>query len=78
MAETDFLDLDEGTGESVEIDNLCLVGKILHHKTLNPTAVSTILQNAWKTRANFSIASWNNIFLFHFEDAVDRSEILSF
>lgn len=73
----EFLDLDEGFGETGVFDNLCLVGKILHHKTLNTMAVSNILKSAWKTRANFSIAPWNNnIFLFQFENEEDRASVL--
>lgn len=54
------------------------MAKILKSKTLNVPAVTTILKAAWKTRAEFSIASWNNnIFLFRFDNEEDRSSILT-
>lgn len=78
MAEEDFLDLAEGSGETGVTDHLCLVGKILQSKTLNVPAVVTILKAAWKTRAEFSITPWsNNTFLFRFEDGEDRNLILT-
>ncbi|KAH7854464.1 hypothetical protein Vadar_014112 [Vaccinium darrowii] len=78
MADKDFLDLEEGSGDSEVINNKCLAGKIIHHKTLNTLAVSNILKIAWKTRSEFSIVSWsNNIFLFRFEDEEDRISVLS-
>lgn len=78
MAEEDFLDLAEGSGEIGDIDTLCLVGKILHSKTLNVPAVTSILKAAWKTRADFSVVPWStNIFLFRFENGDDRNSILN-
>lgn len=76
MAETEIFDLEElgGTGE---IDNHCVVGKILSKKPPNLIAVSNILKGAWKTRADFSITPWNNnIFLFRFEEIEDRNTII--
>ncbi|KAL7219937.1 hypothetical protein ACSBR2_012906 [Camellia fascicularis] len=73
----DFVDLQEGSDENVDVSNLCLVGKILALKNLNKTAVSNIIQGAWKTRAKLAISSWsNNIFLFQFIDPEDRRRVL--
>ncbi|KAH7867291.1 hypothetical protein Vadar_031473 [Vaccinium darrowii] len=77
MAEIEVLDLQEGSGETGEIRNKCLVGKVLSQKSINPLAISNILRGAWKTRAEFSVVPWNdNTFLFKFEDEEDRDSIL--
>ncbi|KAH7842462.1 hypothetical protein Vadar_005596 [Vaccinium darrowii] len=77
MAEAEFLDLEEESGVTGEISNLCLVGKIFIQKSLNIQAVSNILKVSWETRADFSITPWsNNVFLFHFKEVDDRDNIL--
>ncbi|KAF7114851.1 hypothetical protein RHSIM_RhsimUnG0075100 [Rhododendron simsii] len=77
MADAEILDLEEGSGETGEICNLCLVGRILSPKTLNPTAIISVVTSVWKTRASFSVVPWqNNTFLFRFEDEKDRDSIL--
>lgn len=77
MTEAEILDLEEGSGETGEIRNLCLVGRILSPKTLNPTAITNVVTSAWKTRASFSVVPWqNNTFLFRFEDEEDKDSIL--
>lgn len=77
MAEIEILDLEEGSGETGEISNRCLVGKVLHSKSLSATVITNILAAAWKTRAPFNAVSWNNnVFLFQFEDIEDKAAIL--
>lgn len=77
MADSDFLDLDEGSGETGEVTNLCLLGKILSPKPLNLIAVSNVCNAAWKTRAPFTVVPWStNIYLFRFSDAEDKSSII--
>ncbi|KAF7128084.1 hypothetical protein RHSIM_Rhsim11G0021600 [Rhododendron simsii] len=77
MEEVEFLDLEEGSGETGEVGNLCLVGKILNPKPLNSQAITNCFSVAWKTRGSFSVTPWNNnIFLFRFEDPEDRSKVL--
>lgn len=77
MAELDYLDLEEGSGETGELSSLCLVGKVVNQKTLNVTAVTNILNAAWKTRAPFSVVPWsNNVFLFRFQEDEDRTTVL--
>ncbi|KAG5530897.1 hypothetical protein RHGRI_025748 [Rhododendron griersonianum] len=77
MAEPEILDLEEGSGDTGEISNRCLVGKILAQKTLNLQGVTNILKSSWKTRADFTIALWSsNVFLFRFEDEEDCNEVL--
>ncbi|KAF7114636.1 hypothetical protein RHSIM_RhsimUnG0081100 [Rhododendron simsii] len=77
MAEIEILDLEEGSGETGEISNRCLVGKVLHSKSLSATVITNILAAAWKTRAPFNAVCWNNnIFLFQFEDIEDKATIL--
>ncbi|KAF7135970.1 hypothetical protein RHSIM_Rhsim08G0119300 [Rhododendron simsii] len=74
----EFLDLEEGTGETGEIQNLCIVGKVISNKACHVSAVSNVCNVAWKTRAPFSVVPWNNnIFLFRFEDAEDKEHILT-
>ncbi|KAI8013328.1 hypothetical protein LOK49_LG05G02142 [Camellia lanceoleosa] len=69
----EFLTLEDGVGCSDVVSHRCLIGKILAPKQLNIPAISSIVKGAWKTRAPFSIAPWNdNLFLFTFEDAEDR------
>ncbi|KAL7228526.1 hypothetical protein ACSBR2_007281 [Camellia fascicularis] len=48
----EFVELQEGFDENVDISNLYLVGKILAPKTLNKSAVTNINMGAWKPRAN--------------------------
>ncbi|KAL7165743.1 hypothetical protein ACSBR2_036588 [Camellia fascicularis] len=63
------ISLDDGDEINAEVANRCLIGKILAPKQLNKQAVSTILHNAWKVRASFSISPWNdNLFLFNFDE----------
>lgn len=77
MDSVEILDLDEGVGESGEINNLCLVGKVFNPKPFNVTAITNICTSAWKTRAPFSVVPWGvNIFLFRFEEIEDKNEIL--
>ncbi|KAF7145512.1 hypothetical protein RHSIM_Rhsim04G0053400 [Rhododendron simsii] len=77
MVDPDYLDLEEGSGETGELSNLCLVGKVVNQKTLNVTAVTNILNSAWKTRAPFSVVPWNyNVFLFRFQEDEDRTTVL--
>ncbi|KAL7213007.1 hypothetical protein ACSBR2_015666 [Camellia fascicularis] len=67
----------EGSGESEDISNLCLIGKLLAPKTLNKAAVAKIIRAAWRTRGELSISPWtNNIFLFQFTDGEDRHRVL--
>ncbi|KAL7184403.1 hypothetical protein ACSBR2_026540 [Camellia fascicularis] len=73
----EFITLEDGVGCSDVVSHRCLIGKILAPKRLNIPAVSSIVKGAWKTRASFSIAPWNdNLFLFTFEDAEDRRWVL--
>lgn len=77
MEDLDFLDLEEGCGDNGFNKIHCLVGKILHSKTLNKNAVSSILKKAWSTRGEFSITPWNdNTFLFRFKDEMDRTSVM--
>lgn len=77
MANIEILDLKEGSGETGEINNLCLVGRILSPKTLNSVEVSNVFTSVWRTRSPFSVVPWeNNTFLFRFGDAEDRDYIL--
>ncbi|KAG5566620.1 hypothetical protein RHGRI_002246 [Rhododendron griersonianum] len=77
LLQPEILDLEEGSGETGEISNRCLVGKILAQKTLNLQGVTNILKSSWKTRANFTIALWSSsVFLFRFEDEEDCNEVL--
>lgn len=77
MANIEVLDLEEGSGETGEITNLCLLGKVLNPKPLNVLAISNICNTAWKTRAPFSVVPWNNnVFLFRFQDAGDKASII--
>ncbi|KAL7252767.1 hypothetical protein ACSBR1_007352 [Camellia fascicularis] len=48
----EFVELQEGFDENVDISNLYLVGKILAPKTLNKSAVTNINMGARKPRAN--------------------------
>ncbi|KAI8528202.1 hypothetical protein RHMOL_Rhmol12G0132200 [Rhododendron molle] len=78
MEDSDVLDLEEGSGETGVVGNLCLVGKVLNPKLLNTTAITNICTTAWKTRSPFSVTSWNNnIFLFRFEEIEDKEMVLS-
>ncbi|KAF7146847.1 hypothetical protein RHSIM_Rhsim03G0009600 [Rhododendron simsii] len=77
MADADFVDLEEGSGETGEISNVCLVGKVLGTKMFNGPVVFNILTAVWKTRASFTVTPWNNnIFLFRFEEEEDRRFVL--
>lgn len=77
MANIEVLDLEEESGETGEITNLCLLGKVLNPKPLNVLAISNICNTAWKTRAPFSVVPWsNNVFLFRFQDAEDKASII--
>ncbi|KAF7139019.1 hypothetical protein RHSIM_Rhsim07G0114000 [Rhododendron simsii] len=77
MENIEVLDLEEGSGETGEITNLCLLGKVLSPKPLNITAISNICNTTWKTRTPFSIVPWsNNVFLFRFQDAEDKASII--
>ncbi|KAF7133101.1 hypothetical protein RHSIM_Rhsim09G0068100 [Rhododendron simsii] len=77
MADFDFLDLEEGFGETGVVGNICLAGKVLGSKSFNATVVHNILTHAWKTRASFTVVPWdNNVFLFPFEDIEDRNSVL--
>lgn len=77
MADAEILDLEEGGGETGEISNLCIVGKILSPKMLNVAAVSNILTAAWRCKSPFSVVSWNNnVFLFRFENSEDKTSVL--
>lgn len=77
MTDAEILDLEEGSGETGEIRNLCLVGWIMSPKNLNPIGITNVIKSAWKTRASFSVIPWeNNTFLFRFEEAEDRDSIL--
>ncbi|KAH7845838.1 hypothetical protein Vadar_006586 [Vaccinium darrowii] len=77
MATVDILDLMDGSSETRELSNHCLMGKVLRPKSLNTVAITNILHTACKTRAPFIVVSWNNnIFLFQFEEAEDRDMIL--
>lgn len=77
MTDAEILDLEEGSGETGEIRNLCLVGRIMSPKNLNPIGITNVFKSAWKTRALFSVIPWeNNTFLFRFEEAEDRDSIL--
>ncbi|KAG5522535.1 hypothetical protein RHGRI_034634 [Rhododendron griersonianum] len=73
----EILDLEEGSGETEEVSNHCLIGKILSPKAINTVAVTNICTTAWRTRSPFSVTSWNNnIFLFRFEEAENREMVL--
>ncbi|KAG5517160.1 hypothetical protein RHGRI_037799 [Rhododendron griersonianum] len=77
MADFEFLDLEEGSGETGEVGNICLAGKVLGSKPFNASVVHNILTHAWKTRASFTVVPWNNnVFLFRFEDIEDRNSVL--
>ncbi|KAI8547585.1 hypothetical protein RHMOL_Rhmol07G0207600 [Rhododendron molle] len=76
MDDLEILDLEEGAGETGEVSNLCLVGKVLNPKIINSIAITNICTTAWKTRSPFSVTPWNNnVFLFRFEEAEDRELI---
>ncbi|KAL7200548.1 hypothetical protein ACSBR1_032468 [Camellia fascicularis] len=69
-------DLTESYDECDDVSGLCLVGKILTHKTLNRTVVSNILQNAWKSRSQLEISPWgDNVYLFQFSESEDRCKV---
>ncbi|KAL7235124.1 hypothetical protein ACSBR1_018587 [Camellia fascicularis] len=75
MIET--LDLTKGCDECEDVSELCLVGKILALKILNRTAVSSILESAWKPRSKLVISSWgDNVYLFQFFESEDRCKVL--
>ncbi|KAF7116964.1 hypothetical protein RHSIM_RhsimUnG0009800 [Rhododendron simsii] len=77
MDEHEILDLEEGSGETGEVGNQCLVGKVLSPKIINSTAITNVCTVAWKTRSPFSVTPWsNNVFLFRFEEAEDRELVL--
>lgn len=76
MADFGILDLEEGTGYSGVSSSVCLVGKVMHGKSIKASVVDNILKAAWRTRAPFHVDDWNNnIFLFRFEEE-DRLTIL--
>lgn len=77
MAESDFIALEESSGDNETKTSLCLVGKITGQKSLNKLAVSNIIRSSWKTRAEFAISPWEtNTFLFRFDNEEDRSSVL--
>lgn len=77
MDDSDFVDLEEGSGETGEISNVCLIGKVLGTKMFNGPMVFNILTAVWKIRASFTVTPWNNnIFLFRFEEEEDRRFVL--
>ncbi|KAH7850237.1 hypothetical protein Vadar_029677 [Vaccinium darrowii] len=78
MAESDFLDLEDGTTDFGATTNLCLLGKVLNSKPLNANAITNVLNIVWKTRAAFHVVPWssNNTYLFRFEDEADKIAIL--
>ncbi|KAF7136176.1 hypothetical protein RHSIM_Rhsim08G0187900 [Rhododendron simsii] len=76
MANIEILDLEEGSGETREVTNLCLVGRILSPKVLNAAAISNVFSSVWRTRAPFSMVPWYQTFLFRFEDVEDKDSIL--
>ncbi|GMP54839.1 hypothetical protein CsSME_00019872 [Camellia sinensis var. sinensis] len=72
------LDLSEGCDECEDVSELCLVGKILNPKILNRTAISNILQSAWKPRSQLVISPWgDNVYLFQFSKSEDRCKVLA-
>lgn len=77
MDDLEILDLEEGSSETGEVSNLCLVGKVLSPKIINNIAITNVCSTAWKTRSPFSVIPWNNnVFLFRFEEAEDRELVL--
>ncbi|KAG5524196.1 hypothetical protein RHGRI_031006 [Rhododendron griersonianum] len=77
MDDLKILDLEEGSSETGEVSNLCLVRKVLSPKIINNTAITNVCSTAWKTRSPFSVIPWNNnVFLFRFEEAEDRELVL--
>ncbi|KAG5553066.1 hypothetical protein RHGRI_011056 [Rhododendron griersonianum] len=77
MDNLEILDLEEGSGDTEVVGNLCLVGKVLSPKAINTVAITNICTAAWKTRSPFTVTSWNNnIFLFRFEETEDREMVL--
>ncbi|KAL7211274.1 hypothetical protein ACSBR2_014204 [Camellia fascicularis] len=77
FSELDSIELEDGTEDMGAVSHRCLIGSVLTAKPLNKQAVSTILQEAWKSRASFTISPWNdNVFLFTFEDSEDRCWVL--
>ncbi|KAI7992412.1 hypothetical protein LOK49_LG12G01664 [Camellia lanceoleosa] len=71
------LNLSEDCDECEDVSELCLVGKILAPKILNRTAVSNILQSAWKPRSKLMISPWgDNVYMFQFADSKDRCKVL--
>lgn len=77
MAESEVLDLEEGSGETWVTNNLCLVGKLIHTKILSASVISNILSAAWRLRSPFHVSDWNNnIFLFRFKDPEDKQHVM--
>ncbi|KAL7212957.1 hypothetical protein ACSBR2_015620 [Camellia fascicularis] len=71
------IDLEMGSDESTDNSHLCLVGKVLASKLLNRTAVSKIIQSAWKTIEAVVVSPWpDNVFLFRFGTLEDRQKVL--
>ncbi|GMQ01663.1 hypothetical protein CsSME_00048223 [Camellia sinensis var. sinensis] len=79
MADTlDSIQLEDGLDVTEDVSHHCLLRKVLAPKQLNKQSISSILHDAWKARASFSIAPWNdNLFLFSFDDAKDRRWVLN-
>ncbi|KAH7855713.1 hypothetical protein Vadar_027990 [Vaccinium darrowii] len=70
-------DLEEGTGDLGVNSSVCLLGKVMHGKSVKASALDNILKVAWRIRAPFHVDDWNNnIFLFCFEEEEDRLTIL--
>ncbi|KAH7859818.1 hypothetical protein Vadar_005830 [Vaccinium darrowii] len=78
MADTEVLELEEGTGDSEGNISLCLMGRVLNPKPINLGAVTNIINSAWKTRAPVRITPWgnNNTFLFKFDSVEEKMHIL--
>lgn len=53
MDDLEILDLEEGSGETGEVSNLCLVGKVLSPKIINNIAVTNVCTTAWKDQIPF-------------------------
>ncbi|KAI8005879.1 hypothetical protein LOK49_LG07G02072 [Camellia lanceoleosa] len=71
------IDLKEGSGESTDNSNVCLVEKIWASKILNWNAVSKIIQSVWKTREEIFVSPWlDNVFFFRFRNVEDRQRVL--
>ncbi|KAI8014352.1 hypothetical protein LOK49_LG05G00103 [Camellia lanceoleosa] len=77
LEKVDHVELLEESGESDDVSDLCLIGKVITQKTLNKQAVCNILQTAWRPRATLNMSPWSkNVFLFPFSDPEDRRKVL--